>query len=136
MIPSNEKGVVGILNTYEECLIVDDYFYGRDQSAHERQPATFEELQSHPRTRFIHEAMELEKGYATDDEPYLRHNPSFRVLKEDLDWISEAVNNVLYEQGLVRRAINRITRRRRAAEGIAAFISRYQQIDATEPFMR
>lgn len=127
MVPSDKEEVIGILDTFEECLIVDDYFARSDRTADRKNPASFDAPWHAPRSRFIAQAQELRGGYSTDDEPFLRHNPTFEVLEEDGDWVLDAAQYILDEQKLVRRLINRITKRKKAAEDIASFILRYRQ---------
>ena len=127
MRPSSEQNVALVLDTLPECKIVLDALEVRGALAAKLDELNYgRENVADLAHRFRNEARTVE--YVPSDTikpgmvewPSWKKKPEFKVLQNDVLFVSLAVQRVLGERSMPTKVFNRVTGRTKAAKTIAA----------------
>lgn len=123
MRPSNETGVVAVLDTLPECKVVLDAMYDREFMQANQQP----DAPIRDRTAFRfrmqtrHEIPPMTAD--TSAETTWKPSPEFKIETQDVAFIAQAAHRTLHTKNSLDRLVNRCTRRTAAAKTILRTLS-------------
>lgn len=119
MRPSDEQGVVAIIDTLPECKVVLDALEDPNVPKTPSGP-TFEDFANSTSVRFRQQTQyEPRPPHASAYvELTWKNNPEFRIETKDIDFVMQAAVRVLNQKRLSEKAFNLATKRTQAAQTI------------------
>jgi hypothetical protein len=122
MRPSNEAGVVAVIDTLPECKVVLDALDDPEFPQTHMGPE-FEDFANSLGVRFRRQTMHEPRPPTADAyvEPVFYSFPEFIVRLEDEEFVKSAATRVLEERSLSRKLFNHISKRTAAAQTIIRF---------------
>jgi len=129
MRESDNPDVVGVLDTLDECKIIEDALSepATIQDNLEKSELTTEEWLQTLGVRFRLQTQYDIGGVTADGSPFMdvrfKPSPEFAVLPQDVDFVFNAARKVI-ERNYIREKLLKITpKRKKAARGIINFLT-------------